>query len=63
MGGMSEAAVRRVLGQMGEETLLASQRAVPAKLLASGFRFLHPHVRPAIAASLAYQPPVQPQLG
>jgi len=48
---------------MGGEALLASQRAVPAKLLASGFRFLHPHVRPAIAASLAYQPPVQPQLG
>jgi NAD dependent epimerase/dehydratase family enzyme len=37
---LPEAVVRAVFGEMGEETLLASQRAVPAKLLASGFRFL-----------------------
>ncbi len=33
--------VKAVFGEMGDETLLASQRAVPTKLLASGFRFLH----------------------
>ncbi len=37
-------AVRAVFGEMGDETLLASQRAVPAKLLAAGFHFLHPDI-------------------
>jgi NAD dependent epimerase/dehydratase family enzyme len=33
-------AVRTIFGEMGDETLLASQRAVPQKLLATGFHFL-----------------------
>lgn len=34
--------LRSMFGQMADETLLASQRAVPAKLLATGFQFRHP---------------------
>jgi NAD dependent epimerase/dehydratase family enzyme len=34
-------AVRAVFGEMGDEMLLAGQRAVPAKLEASGFVFAH----------------------
>jgi uncharacterized protein (TIGR01777 family) len=38
------AALELALGEMARETLLASQRVVPAKLLASGFEFRHPRV-------------------
>lgn len=34
-------AVKLAFGEMGDETLLASQRAVPKKLLDSGFHFRH----------------------
>jgi NAD dependent epimerase/dehydratase family enzyme len=37
---------------MADEALLASQRAVPSKLLASGFHFMHPTVDEALAALL-----------
>ena len=37
-------AVRAVFGEMGEETLLASQRALPRKLLAAGFKFAQPDI-------------------
>lgn len=40
-------ALRCVFGRMAEETLLASQRAVPAKLLATGFQFRHPTLESA----------------
>lgn len=50
---MPEIAVKTVFGEMGEETLLASQRAVPEKLLAAGFRFEYPDVQSAVAKSLA----------
>jgi uncharacterized protein (TIGR01777 family) len=35
-------------GQMGEETILASQRAVPRKLMDAGFRFEFPYLREAL---------------
>ena len=46
------AAVRAVFGEMGEETLLVSQRAVPDKLERAGFRFLHAGIDDAMAAAL-----------
>jgi len=33
--------VKAVFGEMGDEMLLAGQRALPAKLEASGFAFAH----------------------
>lgn len=51
---MPEVAVRTLFGEMGEETLLTSQRAVPEKLLASGFRFLHPDIDSGMRAALAH---------
>lgn len=50
---MPEAAVHAVFGEMGKETLLASQRAVPEKLLKSGFRFVHPTIDEAMRAILS----------
>ena len=42
-------ALRLVVGgQMTEEMVLASQRAVPEKLLASGYRFRHPDIATAM---------------
>lgn len=41
---LPEAAVRLVFGEMGEETLLASTRALPAKLSAAGFGFALPDI-------------------
>lgn len=38
------------MGEAGRELLLASQKVVPAKLLADGFRFRHESVEQAIAA-------------
>lgn len=49
---MPEVAVKAVFGEMGEETLLASQRAQPTKLSAAGFRFQQPDIASAIAAAL-----------
>ena len=50
---MPEAAVRLLFGQMGEETLLASTRALPAKLEAAGFAFEYPDVESAMVEALA----------
>lgn len=47
-----EFALRLVLGQMAEETLLASTRARPTRLLASGYRFRHPELESALLALL-----------
>ena len=41
-------AVRLMMGQMGQELLLASTRAVPAKLSACGYTFRHPMVEEAL---------------
>jgi uncharacterized protein (TIGR01777 family) len=43
-------ALRCAFGTMADETLLASQRVAPAKLLATGFEFLHPTLEIALQA-------------
>jgi len=50
---LPSAVVKAVFGQMGEETLLVSQRAVPNKLLDSGFRFRHPDIKSAVGSALS----------
>jgi len=49
---LPEGVVRAVFGEMGDETLLASQRAPPAKLTAAGFRFLSPTIEDGVIAAL-----------
>jgi len=44
--------VRLIFGEMGEALLLGSQRVDCGKLLASGFKFRHPELKPALAAIL-----------
>jgi len=39
---------RLVMGEMGEEFLLASRRMQPARLLAAGYRFHFPRLRDAL---------------
>lgn len=46
------AVMRLVLGQMADELLLASARAIPNKLLESGFTFRHPEIAEALRAIL-----------
>jgi len=41
-------AARMVLGEMGDELLLASARVVPARLLATGFEFKYPELAGAL---------------
>ena len=41
-------ALRFSLGQMAEETVLASQQILPSRLLSEGFRFSFPEIRPAL---------------
>jgi uncharacterized protein (TIGR01777 family) len=48
-----EAALRLVMRDMANELLLGGARAVPRKLLESGYRFLHPDLEPALHAFLA----------
>jgi NAD dependent epimerase/dehydratase family enzyme len=48
-GGVMPAFIARlILGEMGEEFLLASRRVQPAKLLAAGYRFRFPELRYAL---------------
>lgn len=44
--------VRMIFGEMGEDLLLASQRAVPRRLEAAGYRFRHPDLRSALEVVL-----------
>jgi uncharacterized protein (TIGR01777 family) len=46
-------AARFLLGEMGEELLLVSQRAVPDRLTAAGFGFRYPSLEAALRAALA----------
>jgi len=46
-------ALRLLFGEMARETVLASQRAIPAQLNASGFEFLCPDVERALGQALA----------
>jgi uncharacterized protein len=45
-------AVTLILGEMGQEALLTSTRAEPAKLKAAGFQYKHPEIDGALAAVL-----------
>ncbi len=45
-------ALRLAFGSLADEALLASQRVEPARLVAAGFSFRHPHLGPALAALL-----------
>lgn len=46
-------AVRTLFGEMGEATLLEGQRALPARLLDSGFEFAHADLDDAMRVALA----------
>lgn len=41
-------ALKAALGEMADESLLGSTRAVPSKLLGSGYEFRHPDIRTAL---------------
>jgi uncharacterized protein (TIGR01777 family) len=45
--------VRVALGPMADETLLASTRAIPERLLAAGFSFVHPELGEALRHEMA----------
>lgn len=45
-------ALRMAFGEMADEALLASTRAVPRRLLDAGFRFAYPDLAQALAAAL-----------
>jgi uncharacterized protein (TIGR01777 family) len=47
--------VRLVMGEMGEELMLASRRIQPAKLLAAGYRFRFPELEAALRHELEIQ--------
>jgi hypothetical protein len=52
-GGVLPAFITRlVMGEMGEEFLLASRRIQPAKLLAAGYRFRFPDLEAALQHEL-----------
>jgi uncharacterized protein len=46
-------ALRIVLGEMADDALLSSARALPARLITSGFQFAHPTIDLCLAAALA----------
>jgi uncharacterized protein (TIGR01777 family) len=57
-------ALRLLLGAMAEETLLASTRVTPRRLLDAGYRFRHERIEAVLADVLADRgdfPPVSPQ--
>ncbi len=45
-------AIELMFGEMGKETVLASQHAIPKKLLAAGFEFQHPTIDDAIRSEI-----------
>ena len=47
-----EIAAKVAIGRMGEELLLQGQRAVPARALATGFRFSYPHLEDCLRHQL-----------
>jgi hypothetical protein len=49
---LPEFVIRNVLGEMGEELLLTSARAVPQKLLAAAYQFRYPGLEGALQAAL-----------
>jgi uncharacterized protein (TIGR01777 family) len=53
--------VRTVFGELGQELLLASNRAVPQAALASGFQFRYPEIRGALEHALKQESVVRSQ--
>jgi NAD dependent epimerase/dehydratase family enzyme len=51
-GSMPAFLVRLIMGEMGEEFLLASRRIQPAKLLAAGYHFCFPDLEGALQHEL-----------
>jgi len=51
---MPRAAIEVLFGEMGRETILASTRVLPGKLLAHGFPFLQPDLATAFRCELGY---------
>jgi uncharacterized protein (TIGR01777 family) len=47
-------AVKLLLGEMGDELLLAGQKVLPRKLLDAGFHFAHPDLESALRWELAH---------
>lgn len=47
-----ESMIKLMLGEMGENTILASQRVRPARLIAAGFHFRYPELESALRAEL-----------
>lgn len=47
-----EIAVTLAFGEMGRDTVLASQRMIPGRLLSGGFRFDYPQLEPALRHEL-----------
>jgi NAD dependent epimerase/dehydratase family enzyme len=45
--------VTLTLGEMGQEALLTSTRALPVKLQQAGYRFKHPEIEEALKAVLS----------
>jgi len=54
-------ALTTAFGMMAVETILSSQRAVPARLLSSGFKFRHPTLMQALTHGLG-APPSSPRV-
>jgi uncharacterized protein (TIGR01777 family) len=50
-------AVRFLFGELGEELLLYSQRVLPGRLLASGYRHTHPELEGALRSALGKERP------
>jgi uncharacterized protein len=48
-----ETALKLAFGEMGKNTILASQRVVPKQLAGAGFEFRHPRLEDALRAELA----------
>ena len=48
-----ETAIHVMFGEMGDATILASQRVVPTRLLGAGFTFRHETIADALPAVLA----------
>jgi hypothetical protein len=48
-------AARLAFGEMADALLLASARVLPDALLASGYRFLHPELEPALRHLLSME--------
>jgi NAD dependent epimerase/dehydratase family enzyme len=50
--GVPKFALKLALGQMADEALLASQRAVPDRLREAGFTFRYPDLEGALRVAL-----------